>query len=116
MHHKNIQTLATKMLKVKHGLCPEITGKIQKGTYCRYNLRYMKDFRTPLVERVYRGRESIAYIGPKIGDIVPDETKKKTSLKRFGESIRKWAPTKCPGRLCKVYVGGVGFIEIHELQ
>ena len=40
IHHKNIQTLAIEMFKVKRKLCPEITGNIfMERTSNQYNLR-----------------------------------------------------------------------------
>lgn len=57
VHHKNIQTLAIEIFKVKHDQCPEITGNIFiEEKNCCFNLRYRKDFRTPLVKSVYHGK------------------------------------------------------------
>ena len=112
IHHKNIQALAIEMFKVKHKLCPDITSDIFKErTNNQYNLRNCNDFVIPRVHTVYHGTESITYLGPKIWDIVPEEIKQKKSLNSFKESIKKWKPIKCPCRLCKVYLDGVGFIN-----
>ena len=112
IHHKNIQALAIEMFKVKHKLCPDITSDIFKErTNNQYNLRNRNDFVIPRVHTVYHGTESITYLGPKIWDIVPEEIKQKKSLNSFKESIKKWKPIKCPCRLCKVYLDGVGFIN-----
>ena len=60
MHHKNIQSLATKMFKVKHKLCPEITSDIfMERKKNRYNLRNRPDFIPPQVHSVFHGTESI---------------------------------------------------------
>ena len=54
IHHKNIQTLAIEVFKVKHDQCPEITGNIfMEEKNCCFN---RKDFRTPLVKSVYHGK------------------------------------------------------------
>ena len=112
IHHKNIQALAIEMFKVKHKLCPDIISDIFKErTNNQYNLRNRNDFVIPRVHTVYHGTESITYLGPKIWDIVPEEIKQKKSLNSFKESIKKWKPIKCPCRLCKVYLHGVGFIN-----
>ena len=112
IHHKNIQALAIEMFKVKHKLCPEITGDIfMERTNNQYNLRNRPDFITPQVHSVFHGTESISYLGPKIWNIVPEEFKNKKSLNSFKESIKMWVPTNCPCRLCKVYLDGVGFIN-----
>ena len=112
IHHKNIQALAIEMFKVKHKLCPEITGDIfMERANNQYNLRNCSDFITPQVHSVFHGTESISHFGPKIWDIVPEEFKNKKSLNSFKESIKMWEQTNCPCRLRKVYLDGVGFIN-----
>ena len=112
IHHKNIQALAIEMFKVKHKLCPEITGDIfMERTNNQYNLRNRPDFITPQVHSVFHGTESISYLGPKIWDIALEEFKHKKSLNSFKESIKIWVPTNCRCRFCKVYLDGVGFIS-----
>ena len=46
----------------------------------------------------------------RIWDIVPTDLNNTQSLNSFKKSIRKWIPNNCPCRLCKRYVGGVGFL------
>ena len=75
-----------------------------------YNLRNYNCFRLPFARTVYHGTESISYLGPKIWDIVPVELKNAQSLHSFKKFIRKWIPNNCPGRLCRRYVDGVGFL------
>ena len=112
IHHKNIQALAIEMFKVKHMLCPEITGDIfMERTNNQYNLRNCPFFINPQVHSVFHGTESISYLGPRIRDIVPEEFKHKKSLNSFKESIKIWVPTNCPCRLCKLYLVGFSFIN-----
>ena len=112
IHHRNIQTLATEMFKVKNGMSPEIICDIfTQRINNHYNLRHINHFETPFVRTVYNGTESVSYLGPKIWDIVPEEYKTLNSLNSFKESIKNWVPLNCPCRLCKTYVHGVGFIE-----
>ena len=67
------KALAIEMFKVKHKLCPEITGDIfMERTNSQYNLHNRPDFITPQVHNVFHGTESISYLGPKICDIVPE--------------------------------------------
>ena len=84
-------------------MCPEITGNVfVEEINCCYNLRYSKVFRTSLVKSAYHGTKTIIYLGPSIWDVVPDDFKKKPSLKNFKELIRKWIQINCLCRLCKV--------------
>ena len=40
-----------------------------------YNLRHVSEFSRPMNKGVYRGTESILYLGPKIGDPPPEKLK-----------------------------------------
>ena len=112
IHHRNIQTLATEMFKVKNEMSPEIICDIfTQRINNHYNLRHINHFETPFVRTVCNGMESVSYLGPKIWDIVPEEYKTLNSLNSFKESIKNWVPLNCPCRLCKTYVHGVSFIE-----
>ena len=113
IHHRNIQTLATEMFKVKNEkMSPEIICDIfTQRINNHYNLRRINHFEIPFVRTVYNGTESVSYLGPKIWEIVPEEYKALNSLNSFKESIKNWVPLNCPCRLCKTYVHGVGFLE-----
>ena len=64
IHHRNIQTLATEMFKVKNKqrspeiICDIFTQRINN----HYNLRHINHFETPFVKTVYNGTESISYL------------------------------------------------------
>ena len=60
---------------------------------------------------MYFGTESISSLVPKIWEIFPCEIKNAKSLDIFKEKIKVWTRDKCPWRLCKRYIGNVGFIE-----
>ena len=75
-------------------------------------MRNRPDFITPQVHSVFHGTESISYLVPKIWDIVPEEFKHKKSLHSSKESMKMWVPTNCLCRLRKVYLDGVGFINM----
>ena len=50
-------------------------------------------------------------LGPKIWNLVPNNIKDSETLNIFKSKIKMWVPEKCPCRLCKTYIPGVGFIE-----
>ena len=56
------------------------------------------------------GIQSISNIAAKIWNKIPNEIKEACSLTVFKSKIKKWVPEGCPCRLCKTYVGQVGFI------
>ena len=56
------------------------------------------------------GVESISTLGAKIWALVPENLKQSTSINIFKRDIKRWNPSNCPCRLCRVYVQNVGFI------
>ena len=63
IHHRNIQTLATEMSKVKNEMSPEIVCDIfTQRINNPYNLRNTNYFETPFVRTVYNGTESVSYL------------------------------------------------------
>ena len=112
LHHRNIQTLATEMFKVKNELSLEIICDIfTQRINTHYNLKHNTHLETTFVRSAYNGTENVSYLGPKIWDIVPEEYKALNSLNSFKELIKNWVPLNCPCRLCKTYVHGAGFLE-----
>ena len=112
IHHRNIQLVAVEMFKVKHGLCPKILKYLfQFNT----NPEVEKTFLIPNVNNEYMGKLSLRWFGPVVWEIMlPESYKHITTLETFKEDIKKWVPDNCRCRLCKNYVGQVGFIETFE--
>ena len=113
IHARNIQALAIGLYKVINGLSPEIMNQVfplkDVSLYCS---RF--PFQTRNVKTVSYGTETLGFMGPKIWALVPDEFKKVKSLPEFKSKIKQWKPVKCPCRICKTYVVGVGFVEVNE--
>ena len=110
IHHRNIQTLATEMFKVKNEMSPEIIFDIfTQRINNHYNLRRINHFEIPLVRTICNEAKSISYLGPKIWNIAPEEYMKLNSLNSFKESMKNRVPHPC--KLCKTYACGVGFLK-----
>ena len=69
-------------------------------------------FQTYNIRTVTWGMEALSHYGPKIWSILPLQLKKLPTLKKFKPAIRQWTPDKCPCRICKFYLSGVGFINV----
>ena len=110
IHHRNIQALATEMFKVKNNIAPEIMKELFAPKMSSYDLRNNNSFKRRRVKSVWHGTESVSYLGPKIWDLVPNEIKESESLNGFKFKIKSWVPEGCPCRICKIYLGQVGFI------
>jgi len=107
----NLQRLATEIFKYLNGFSPSFMSNIFEFSENNHNLRSGVSLKYPSVKTVRFGTETISSLAPKIWNIVPDELKSLPSLVQFQDKIKKWIPVKCPCRLCKLYIGQVGFIN-----
>ena len=113
IHERNVQALAIEIFKVINGLSPEIMNQVfplKKSNVLCSNF----PFETVNVKSVYNGTETLSFLRPKIWALIPNDLKKVKSLPEFKRKIKLWKPDKCPCRICKTYVAGVGFVEIKE--
>ena len=109
IHESNIQILAIELYKVINGMSPEIMSLVfPLKPLIKYQCK--NPFVTRNVHTVRYGTETLAHLGPQIWAIIPSTLKEIKSLKFFKCAIKKWKPDKCPCRLCKTYIDGVGFI------
>ena len=110
VHERNIQILATELFKIVNGDAPDIIkGVFPLKHSKRYPLRSI--FKTRNVHTVNYGTETLSFIGPKIWEIAPKAIKQSKTIYEFKKQIKLWKPAKCPCRLCKNYIAGVGFVE-----
>ena len=58
-----------------------------------------------LVNTVYNGTKIVTFLGLKLWEreLLPEKVKQKESFNAFKDEIKKWSPTNCPCRLCKVF-------------
>ena len=112
-HNRNIQLLATELYKSTNGLSPQIMNDLfeKKDTNGKY-LRTQDDYRVPKINTVSFGENSLRYLGPKIWEMVPEYMRDLESLEKFKSAIKTWIPQKCPCKLCKDYIEGVGFVDV----
>ena len=114
IHHRTIQLLAIEMFKIINKCGPELVRdlfKLDNNTNTRSNRAFFR----PNVQTEEYGKESIRYFGPVVwDDMLPAKYKSIKKLKKFKEEIKSWTPTNCPCKLCKEYIGGVGYINTFE--
>ena len=110
IHHRNLQKLATELYKVKNNLSPTLMASIFPQREIPYNFRNLNPFQSTNVKTVYNGTETIAFRGPKVWDMVPEDIKNSSSLSEFKSNIKHWEPKGCTCRLCKVFIKDLGFI------
>ena len=61
---------------------------------------------------VHNGIETLFYVAPKIWIIIPPDRKNIIDILIFKRKIRLWKPDECPCCLYKMYVAGVGFVDV----
>ena len=107
-----IQLVAIEMFKVKNGLDVDLIS-------CLFevypNPRDKRTFIIPSVSFDYIGKHSLRYFGPVVWEnMLPEKYKEIVSLDKFKREIKGWVPDNCRRRLCKVYIGGLGFTNVIE--
>ena len=113
IHHRNIQAMAIEMYKAKNNLGPSLLNYIfMLNENTGLNLRTNSDFFRPSVNTVHFGKDSLAYFGSVIWDIIPSDIKHCNDLNYFKRKIRNWSPDECPCRLCQVYLQRLGYTNI----
>ena len=78
-----------------------------------YNLRNQEEFTVRPIKTVHYALNSLAYLGPRIWELLPNNLKRLESVEAFKSKIKGWIPENCPCRTCKPYIYQVGFIQIH---
>ena len=106
---KNIKTIAIEMFKVSNKLTVLLINEIFVKRNNAFNLRKQLEFVRPKFHSVFHGKESISYVGPQIGDMIPVEMKNLTTVNAFKREVKNWKLKNCSCRLCKPYMQNVGF-------
>ena len=60
---------------------------------------------------IFFGAESTRNLGAKLWNKVPENIKSFELLNVFKSKIKYWIPNHCSCRICKTYIGQVGFIN-----
>ena len=110
VHVRNLQLLMTEIYKTKSDLNPLFMKDIFMERHISYNLRHGTDAQLPKVRTTSFGIETIAYLGNKLWQLLPQEIKQSNTLPIFKKQIRCWNGNKCNCRLCKTYIPKVGFL------
>ena len=88
IHVRNLWLLKTEIHKTKCGLNPPFMKEIFMQRNISYSLRHGDDAQLPKVRTTSFGAESIAYLGNKLWQILPQEIKQSNSLPIFKKQIR----------------------------
>ena len=95
IHHKNMQSLAIKLFKVKKGISNPILCDIFPLRSIGYNLRSQIDFSVSSVNVTHFGSNSLRYFASKVSNMVPLELKRLNNVEFLKCENRKWEPMQC---------------------
>ena len=109
IHHRNIQSLAIELFKIKTNVSNDIIYDIFNTTEIKYNLRSQTDFSGHCVNTNKFGINSLKFFATKVWEIVPFEIKNSDNVEVFKSKIRKWKPN-CSCYL-KTYIHNLGFVN-----
>ena len=100
IHHRNIQSLAIEVFKIKNNLSVTIMSDIFQPRAVNCNLRSQNDFTRPNVNSEHFEISSLRYMAAEVLDMVPNDMKNVNDVEIFKNNIRKWKPVKCHWKLC----------------
>ena len=75
-----------------------------------YNLRNQQEFTIRPIKTVHYGLNSLAYVGLRIWELLPNNLKRLESVEAFKSKSKSWILENCLCRICKPYIYQVGFI------
>ena len=75
VHPENLQILVKEIYKLQHGATSAIMNNISRNRNITYNTRNSSCLETRTIKTVHYGSETIASLGPKIKDLVPQKIK-----------------------------------------
>ena len=113
IHHQNIQSSAIEMHKAVNNLLGGNLSEFFVRNNHSYNLRSRSELKFQVsILKGLKGQNSISYFGSVIWNSIPAELRGINSFQVFKSEIKAWRPTNCPCRLCKNYIGNLGFVNI----
>ena len=83
IHHRNIQSLAVELFKVKENLFNTIMSDIFPTRVVNYNLRSQTDFLRSTVNTTKFGLNSLRHFASKVWSMIPIESKNSSTVEIF---------------------------------
>ena len=90
IHHRNIQSLAVEVFKVKENLSNIIMSDIFPTRALNYNLRSQTDFLRSTVNTTKFGLNSLRHFASKVWSMIPIEIKNSSTVEIFKSRMSKW--------------------------
>ena len=112
IHHRNIQSLAVELFKVKENLSNTIMSDTFPTRVLNYKLRLQTDFFRNNVNITKFGLNSLRYFASKVWSMIPTEIKNSLSVEISKNKISKWKPYDCGCKLCLCYLCRIEYANL----
>ena len=110
--HQNIQKLTIEVYKSLNKPSPDNYFDSLFASKRRQD-PLQNDLLVPSVRTMTKDKDSAKYLGAVTWNSIPSHIKQQDSLEKFCDLIKKWKPD-CKCKLCKGYIGHIGYIQIVE--
>ena len=110
IHHRNIQSLAAELFKVKENHSNTIMSDIFPTRVLNYNLRSETDFFRDTVNTTKFGLNWLRYSASKVWSMAPIENKNSLSVEMFKNRISKWEPIGSDCKLWQDYLYRIRYV------
>ena len=89
IHHRILQILAAEMFRVYTGSATDILNELfPLKPPSNYNLRNQPEFIVRPIKTVHYGLNSLAYLGPRMWELIPNNMKRLESVEAFKSKIK----------------------------
>ena len=105
-----LSNYAIELFKVASCQASNVLKELFPQNERNFNTRKEMFFKSRAVRSEAHGRDSLAFLGPKIWELLPDSLKCLTDLQLFKFKIKFWKPSACPCRNCRKYIHGIGLM------
>ena len=112
IHHRNIQSLAIELFKIRKGISNTIISDIFDIRNVNHNLRSQTYFPVDPINTTQYGLNSIRYYGSKVWNMIPSELRDISNFEVFKSKIRQWEPIGCNCKLCQTYINSLGYVTV----
>ena len=112
IHHRNIQSLAVQLFKLKENLSNTIMRDIFPTRVLNYNLRSQANFLRNRVNTTKFGLNSLRHLALKVWSMIPTETKNSLTVEIIKSIISKWKPNDYDCKLCQDYLDRTGYVNL----
>ena len=112
IHHQHIQKL---MIEVYKSLIKPSPDNYFDSSFTSKRIQdpLQNDLLAPSAKITTKDKDSPKYLGAVTWNSIPSDIRQQDSLEKFCELIKKWKPD-CKCKLCRDYIGHIGYIQIAE--